>query len=111
MFFNVVDAYTYKHYTDVITWPFIRLTNACQCKLPVITYNLIAKRGVGHSIIKTINQAPVLIVFMASRVSLKKVLPTYLRATSWTATYVCFKGALNPLLVLCLGWNVRLIAL
>ena len=116
MFFNVVDAYTYKHYTDAITWPLIRLTNACQCKLPV-TYNLIAKRGVGHSIIKTINQAPVLIknkidtFFMASRVSLKKVLPTDLRATSWTATYVYFKGALNPLLVLCLGWNVRLIAL
>ena len=49
MFF---DTYTYKNYTDAITWPFIRLTNACQCKLPV-TYNLIAKRGVRHSIIKT----------------------------------------------------------
>ena len=31
MFFNVVDAYTYKNYTDAITWPFIRLNNACQC--------------------------------------------------------------------------------
>ena len=40
MFFNVVDAYTYKNYTDAITWPFIRLIievyfygiiNACQC--------------------------------------------------------------------------------
>ena len=29
--FNVVDAYTYKNYTDAITWPFIRLNNACQC--------------------------------------------------------------------------------
>ena len=31
MFFNVVDAYTYKNYTDAIIWPFIRLNNACQC--------------------------------------------------------------------------------
>ena len=31
MFFNVVDAYAYTNYTDVITWPFIRLNNACQC--------------------------------------------------------------------------------
>ena len=31
MFFNVVDAYTYKNYTDAITWPFIHLINACQC--------------------------------------------------------------------------------
>ena len=31
MFCNVVDAYTYKNYTDAITWPFIRLNNACQC--------------------------------------------------------------------------------
>ena len=31
MFFNVVDVYTYKNYTDAITWPFIRLNNACQC--------------------------------------------------------------------------------
>ena len=31
MFFNAVDAYTYKNYTDAITWPFIRLNNACQC--------------------------------------------------------------------------------
>ena len=29
--FYVVDAYTYKNYTDAITWPFIRLNNACQC--------------------------------------------------------------------------------
>ena len=28
MFFNVVDAYTYKNYTDAITWPLIRLNNA-----------------------------------------------------------------------------------
>ena len=31
MFFNVVVVYTYINYTDAITWPFIRLINACQC--------------------------------------------------------------------------------
>ena len=61
----------YKNYTDAITWPFIRLINACQCELPV-TYNLIAKRCVRHGVIKTINQANRYTVFMASGVSLKK---------------------------------------
>ena len=31
MFFNVVDAYTYKNYTVAITWPFIHLINVFQC--------------------------------------------------------------------------------
>ena len=31
MLIDVVDACAYKNYADAITWPLIRLINACQC--------------------------------------------------------------------------------